>query len=347
MDGGCRASNRSNQLIQLRFPYNVKNMENIRKPVSALDIGGDARRQYMDAKSTFTEWERSVKEAAEVRGGMYWKTQNGKDYLIRTSPSNAQKSLGPRSPDTEDIHSRFVERKSQLESRVSNLADRLAVHKRMNRALFVGRAPQMLVDILAMLDRAGIAEHFTVVGTHALYAYEAAAGVRIGSSDALATQDIDLLWDTRKRIRFSAKMKITGTSMLGLLKKVDSSFRIRRDQKYTAVNDRGFEVDILRREAGQNDPHPLRITNDEDDFWVTQAERADELLSAPRFTTMIVSPSGDMARMTTVSPVAFAKFKRWLAAKPDRDPMKRSRDAMQADVVDDIVAEYLPQTDRG
>lgn len=33
----------------------------------------------------------------------------------------------------------------------------------------MGRAPQMLVDILSALERA-VAEHFTVVGTHALYA---------------------------------------------------------------------------------------------------------------------------------------------------------------------------------
>lgn len=296
----------------------------------------------MDALSTFIEWERSVKESAEVRGGMYWKHQGKTDYLIRTSPSNSQKSLGPRSPETENIYGKFTERKTSSEKRVKNLVAQLGIHKRMNRALFVGRAPQMLVDILAMIDRAGIVEHFTVVGTHALYAYEAAAGVRIESGDVLATRDIDLLWDTRKRIQFSITMGAAGSSMLGLLRKVDPTFRLRRDQLYTAVNDKGFEVDIIRRETAEGDPHPLRITDAEDDFWVTQAERAAELLNAPRFSAMIVSPSGDMARMATISPIAFARFKRWLAAQPTRDPMKRSRDTLQADVVEQIVAEYLP-----
>jgi hypothetical protein len=296
----------------------------------------------MDALSTFTEWERSVKESAEVRGGMYWKSQGKTDYLIRTSLSNSQKSLGPRSPETENIYWKFTERKASSEERVKNLVAQLGVHKRLNRALFVGRAPQMLVDILAMMARAGIAEHFTVVGTHAIYAYEAAAGVRIESGDVLATKDIDLLWDTRKRIQFSTTMGVAGSSVLGLLRKVDPTFRLRRDQLYTAVNDKGFEVDIIRRETAEGDPHPLRITDAEDDFWVTQAERAGELLNAPRFSAMIVSPSGDMARMTTISPKAFAKFKRWLAVQPTRDPMKRSRDAMQADVVEQLVAEYLP-----
>lgn len=306
------------------------------------ELGGDARRQYMDALSTFTEWERSVKESAEVRGGMYWKPQGKTDYLIRTSPSNSQKSLGPRSPETESIYGKFTERKASSEGRVKNLAAQLGVHKRLNRALFVGRAPQMLIDILAMMNRIGIAEHFTVVGTHALYAYEAAAGVRIESGDVLATKDIDLLWDTRKRIQFSTTMAVAGYSMLGLLRKVDPSFRLRRDQLYTAVNDKGFEVDIIRRETAEGDTHPMRITNAEDDFWVTQAESAAELLNAPRFTAMIVAPSGDMARMTTISPIAFAKFKRWLAAQPTRDPMKRSRDTLQAEVVEQLAAEYLP-----
>jgi len=317
-------------------------MKDIRKNIWAHEMGGDARRQYMDALSTFTEWERSVKESAEVRGGMYWKPQGKTDYLIRTSPSNSQKSLGPRSPETENIYGKFTERKASSEKRAKNLVAQLGTHKRLNRALFVGRAPQMLVDILAMINRAGIAEHFTVIGTHVLYAYEAAAGVRIESGDVLATKDIDLLWDTRKRVQFSITMEAAGYSMVGLLRKVDPTFRLRRDQLYTAVNDKGFEVDIIRRETAEGDPHPLRITDAEDDFWVTQAERAAELLNAPRFSAMIVSPSGDMARMTTIAPIAFAKFKRWLAAQPTRDPMKRSRDTLQADVVGEIVAEYLP-----
>jgi len=317
-------------------------MENIRKTVGFIDIGADARRQYIDAQSVFSAWEAATKRAAEVRGGMYWKTQGKTDYLIRTSPENTQKSLGARSTETEAIYQKFIERKTQQETQVNQLADELARHQRMNRALFVGRAPQMVVDILTALSKAGLAEHFTVVGTHALYAYEAAAGVRFWRSDALATQDVDLLWDTRQRVSFSTHMKILGSSMLGILKKVDPTFEIRGDQRYTAVNNKGFQVDIIRREASEGDPHPLRMTDDEDDFLAVQAKRAGALLSSPRFSSVIVSPSGYMARMETVSPLTFIKFKRWMAAQPDRDPMKVSRDQLQASLVEQLVEEYLP-----
>lgn len=64
--------------------------------------------------------------------------------------------------------------------------------ERLNKAVKAGRVPNMVVALLQTLDEAGLEQHFAVVGTHALYAFEAAAGVRIVQG-ALATQDVDLL----------------------------------------------------------------------------------------------------------------------------------------------------------
>lgn len=151
-------------------------MENARKNSGLTELSDDARRQYVDARSAYAAWEEARKAAAEVRGGMYWKTQGKTDYLIRTSEKNSQKSLGPRSPETEAMHTKFLARKSAAEQRLAELKATLERHQRMNRALYVGRVPQILVDILQAIDAAGLSEFFTVVGTHALYAYEAATG---------------------------------------------------------------------------------------------------------------------------------------------------------------------------
>lgn len=317
-------------------------MKNIRKKHSFTDIGNDARRQYIDTQSVFSAWEEALLDAAGVRGGMYWKRQGKGEYLIRTAVNNAQKSLGARSPETQAIHAKFTRRKAQAQRRVSELQAQLVRQQRMNRALHVGRAPQLLVDILAEVARSGVADHFSVIGTHALYAYESAAGVRIESPDALATRDVDLLWDTRKRIRFITQMKVLGTSMLDLLRKADSTFKLRRNQRYTAVNSKGFEVDIIRPLAA-GDPHPMRMTDDEADFWAVYARRVDVLLDAPAFSSLIISPSGHMARMRTVAPATFIAFKRWMAKQADRDGLKAPRDALQADLVAALMAQYLPQ----
>lgn len=311
-----------------------------------LETSATITRQYIDAVSVFEALEEAQEEAAQVRGGMYWHAgppaSPESKYLVRTTPAGAETSLGPRTPDNEAIYERFTQRKRESAERVAGLKAALEQHQRLNRALRVGRVDPLVVALLGRLASTQLSPHFRVVGTHALYAYEATAGVRL-DSDTLATRDIDLLWDTRKRIIFSTQLARVDSSMLGVLKKVDSTFRIRKSQKYTAVNKDGFEVDIIRRERTGDDPHPIKLSEKDDDFWVVQARRANVLLDSPGFTAVIVASNGTMARMNTVHPATFVAFKRWMAAQPDREALKRRRDVLQADTVQTLIEKYLPQ----
>ena len=94
-------------------------------------------------------------------------------------------------------------RKTTAESRLASLKAELATQVRLCRALRVGRIPSVMLRILNVLEDASVGLHFMVIGTHALYAYETAAGVRIQES-AMATRDVDLLFDTRQRLAFTA-----------------------------------------------------------------------------------------------------------------------------------------------
>jgi hypothetical protein len=85
----------------------------------------------------------------------------------------------------------------------------------------------------------------------------------------------------------------------------------------------------------------MKITDHEEEFWVVQAPRAEKLLAGRRFTTVIASVYGDMARITTTVPETFVSFKRWMAERADRDPLKRSRDRLQADIVEMMMREHL------
>ena len=315
-----------------------------------LERPADAMREYIDAVATFEAYEDALAEASKVRGGMYWHkgpaSAPDDAYLVRTSASGSEKSLGPRSPETEAMYASFRQRKELAEERRDGLKAALVKHKRMNRALRVGRVAPIIVELLNRLASAKLGEHFRVVGTHALYAYESAAGVTF-EDDAVATRDIDLLWDVRKRVAFATALSKVDSSMLGVLHKVDPTFRIRHSQKYTAVNKDGFEVDIIRREQVGDDPHPIRLSEDDEDFWVAQAPRAQELLDSPQFSAVIVATNGDMARMNTLEPMAFVRFKQWMSMLSKRDPLKRRRDALQAKAVEAVVREYLPQWVKG
>ena len=280
------------------------------------------KRQYIDAESVFMALRDAEKAAQAVRGSMLWRQVSGKTYLIRTNIDNSQKSLGPRSAETEAVYEKFMARKKMSGERVAGLRQALQLHQKLNRAHRVGRTPEIVVQILNRLHKSGISEHFITVGTHALFAYESACGVRF-VDEATTTQDIDLLMDTQKHLLLASTLEGRSESLLSTLQKVDPTFDLRDDQLYTAVNASGFEVDVMRRMAKNHDPHPLQAT------------------SAERFSQMVVAASGHMALMTALHPVTFSRLKQALALSPTRDPLKKSRDVLQARAVGELIDEMM------
>lgn len=295
----------------------------------------------MDSSTVFLEHALTRAKAQAYAGGMYWKKQGDYEYLVKTFPDNRQQRIGPRSPDTELIHREFNAKKLAIEERLRSLRDALREAERLNKALKVGRAPALLIDILQSLEASGLYDHFTVVGTHALYAYEMVAGVRIEQA-AMATLDVDLLWDARKKVQFLSDMAKLDDSVLGVLQKADRTFVRKEGQNETAINAKGFEVDFLRRMQEGDDPHPFRFSDDEDDIWPVQAMRASVLTSAPKLEAVVVAGTGRMAKMKTIAPQSFVEFKQWLSEKAEgRNPMKRRRDQRQAAIVQKLLDDGL------
>lgn len=293
-------------------------------------------RQFIDAESAWRALEEADRMANEVKGSMMWRTQSGRRYLVRVAASGAQTSLGPDSPENEQMYARFMARRAASRARQMQLRETVQRHARVNRALRVGRVPTIVVDTLNALVKAGLQTHFLTVGTHALYAYETACGLRV-QTEATATQDMDLLLDTRKYLSFVTNMRRLDTSLLSIFQKVDKSFALRGDQKYTAVNAAGFEIDVIRRvaksAAGDRDPHPLRVSAFEDDFWAVQVASGQALLDGGCFRQVVVATDGSMAMMNAPSPESFVRIKTMLSEQSDRDPLKARKDALQAHVV--------------
>lgn len=305
-----------------------------------LECTADQIRQYIDSESAFRSHAAALKEAAELRGSMRWKEVDGRRYLVRSNSRGAEHSLGPQSPESEAIYTRFMQRKESAQGTLRARKERLELSQRLNKAHRVGRVPDVVVGILGAIEEAGIADQFMTVGTHALYAYESRCGVRV-TSGALATQDIDLLFDTRKHLAFVSTLKRIDSSFIGVLRRADKTFATRSDQLQTAINRAGFEVDVIRRKAKDGDKHPLRMSDDESDLWAVQIDSGDALLSSRRFEQMVVGANGSMAMMKTVHPLDFIRVKRALSRSPTRSELKRPRDALQADIAEALWNEYL------
>ena len=306
-----------------------------------LPLPDAAARQLIDSTTIFDEFVRVQAQARPYAGGMYWKRQGDYEYLVKTQPDNRQRRVGPRSAATEKIYQEFTARKRALETRLKSLRAALRDAERLNKALKVGRVPSPVIAVLQAVEEAGLGKHFTVVGTHALYAYETAAAVRIVAG-ALATQDVDLLWDARNRVRFIADIEKLDTSILAVLQLADPTFERKEGQNETAITAKGFEVDFLRRQPEGDDPHPFRFSADDGDLWPVQAVRASVLTTAPRFEHVVMSTTGRMTLMRTIAPEAFVELKRWMAKKaPHRPRIKKGRDLRQAEIVQALLDEGL------
>lgn len=308
------------------------------------ELDNNQLRFLTDIRQTYQTFLDAKDELRRFKGSMKWKRTDSGTYLIRVLDSRGtEKSLGKQDAEKEKIFNSFTTGKADAQGRLDELKSALARMSSMAKAADLGRLPAIVGKILRQLDDEKLlGEHILVVGTHALYAYEAAAGVQF-DSEMLATADVDQLIDSRKQL----KLVITDSSLaqsgiLGLLCKADKTFKKLRAQTYTAANEQGFMVDLIKPalnppwkkdalvEAAENDLNPVEVPNLE---W---------LLSSQRFSSIVVDTAGKPARMVCPDPRAFAVHKKWIATQAGREPEKKSRDSFQGQAVMELTVSRFP-----
>jgi hypothetical protein len=309
------------------------------------NINEASAKQYIDAEQTWKALLVAERRVANYRGSMFWKKTGEREYLCRQYNALQSKSLGARTSETELILSEFKQGKAEATSNYKGLLEVVERHKRVNTALRVGRTPNTVINLLEEIRKAGLQDHFLVIGTNALYAYETHAGIRL-NGDITATTDVDLLWDSRKRLTLlsDGDEHFSKHGLLGIIKKADASFELQPGGEYRAVNSNGYMVDLIKRRTKSlfDDKEPQQLIKNENDFWATKILNMDWLLSAPRFQQVVVGVNGGMSEMLTIDPRAFVLYKMYLSEKEDRDPVKKPRDIAQARAIFNLIQERLP-----
>lgn len=300
-------------------------------------------RQTIDTEQVFAEW-RSASNVLDRRfkGAMSWKTVAGRDYLYRKT-SQAWKSLGARSVDTEAIFSQFHDGREDAKGRLASLSRRLDELAAVNRAMQIGRMPLLTARILRALDKAQLmGSALEVVGTNALFVYERLAGVRF-ESGLLATEDVDLLFDVRSNLKLAGSDGRT-SSLLKILRATDRSFQPVGPSSFRAANRDGFLVDLIMPQAGD----PLRpgtrntVGDDIEDLTAVEIEGLQWLINSPKVEAIVIDERGYPLRCMSPDPRSFALHKHWLGQRDDRDPLKRIRDREQAMIVTELIDTSLP-----
>lgn len=308
-----------------------------------IELSDQQSRVLIDLTQLYDTFSDLRRQRGELDYTLIWKRLRGKEYLFKKIDAKGNgKVLGPRNRETEQTREAFRRRKAELRGRDASLKLRLEEQARLAKALRLGRVPRPTAAVLRVLDRVGLlGRNVIVVGTNALYAYEAAAGVRFDAA-VMETVDVDILWEARARLTLAAD--VAGEGLIGLLRQADPSFEPARARSFRAVNRDGFMVDLLK-------PLPKNLIADdrratmggEGDRYASETRNLAWLLSAKKFRQPAVGADGFPVPFVAPDPRLFALHKLWLAAQPDREPVKKGRDRAQAEVVLKLLAERLPQ----
>ena len=308
------------------------------------DMNDNQRRIFIDTVQLYDAFGAALKKDRSYKGGMHWKKAKGREYLFRSHDRYGYgKSLGPRSSETEKILADFRLAKQQIKNRLSALQDRLKEQARFCKAAMIQRVPRTVAGILRVLDQHNIfGRNVIVVGTNAMYAYEAAAGVFFDSS-MMSTKDMDILWDIRRKLTLVTDSSGKPDGLLDIIRKADRSFEAVRSGGFRAVNRDGYMVDLIKslpKKIVQKEP--MRIGGP-GDLEAVEIRNLHWLISSPKFAKIVIGDDGMPAPMIVPDPRVFALHKFWLSSQDDREPIKKQRDRGQAIAVGRLIVEHLPQ----
>jgi len=326
------------------FPSNYNNCRSEGKPMIFKEMSDNQRRVYIDTAQLYEAFMAAYRKSRAYRGGMHWKKAKGREYLFRSRDRYGYgKSLGPRSPETEKILEEFRKNKKQLKERLESLKDRLKEQARFCKAALIQRVPRLAADTFRLLDQQKLlGRNVLIVGTNALYAYEAAAGAFVDSS-ITATGDLDILWDVRARLTLVADDDIVQTGLLDILRKADRSFELSGPRSFRAINRDGYMVDLIKSEPKHMLMQERTQMGGPDDLTAAEIRNLHWLISSPKIYQVVIGEDGFPAAMSAPDPRAFALHKLWLSKQENREAVKKQRDRDQAVAVANLVVKYLPQ----
>lgn len=283
-------------------------------------------------------WYQARDALAPFAGWMTWKKNGGgKEYLFygQDRAGNGQ-SLGVRSADTEARMQAFRDGKEAAQRREAGLRAQVATQARFVRAARLNRMPRDAAKLLRTFERTAYQGALTVVGTHALYAYEAAAGVRFVPG-LTATRDIDLLWDSKQQLEVGVGLsEEQRPGFLEVLRQLDATFTVSAEHSFRVTSAQGLMVDFLMAEP--DDGRKPKVGDKVRPIGL--AGQAWLLGSAP-MQRIAFSDDGYPIRLAVPQPTLFATHKSWVAQQRGRAAAKRDRDRAQAQAVFALLEDRL------
>lgn len=301
-------------------------------------LSSEALRIASNVSQMYGAWLDAERDVESRPSTVFWARRGDREYLaFKYRGSDVATTAGARTAETEAQFAQLVaSRDESIAARDARFA-RLIELARQWRALRLPLATPMPAKILRALDVAGLlGTDVMLVGTNAFAAYEIHARQKF-LRGADETDDFDLGWCRGSSIQLApSTLRPERLDLLSVLRRVDKSFRVNRNKRYQALNDDGYEVELLAAPSRRATlPRDLAF-----EPMYSLPEQEWLLLGSP-IQHVVMARDGLPAPMFVPDPRYMALHKAWLAEKPERSATKRDKDRIQGEVLLDAIALYM------
>lgn len=305
-----------------------------------IQFSSDSQRISANLEQAYSAWLAARRQLDALPVSMYWVDKDGTDYLYLKSTSNDNgASVGLRSQATEAKLLEFTQAKEELKARIQSFDALIAERAGLYRRLRLPSLPDRQAEILRKLDvEELLGNDLIVVGTNAFVAYELFIGAKLPTGNE-ETEAFDLAWCRGSKVSLATllgKQPAKTKTLFGVLKSIDSSYRISPRKPYQAVSSDGYEVELLAAPS----THPLP-KNEAFDPMASLVEQ-EWLLKGAAVSVVVATIRGRAAPLVVPDPRWMALHKLWLADKPERRADKKEKDRRQGNVLLDATR-YLLQ----
>jgi len=306
-----------------------------------VEYSDDQRKTYINSEMQYKSYlEKQIRFNKSFRFRMGWNKSQAKEYLFKECLDTKKRvSLGRKNEETLAIYDSFNRQKKELKASLKLSKELLIKNQKINKFTKISRVPNVLVNLFRRINELGLDDKVIIIGTNSLYAYEAYCGVFI-EEEHLSTFDIDVFNKRDKKISFALKEKLPKKTLKGILLDVDKSFKKSKEASYRFVNDDDIVVEIITpisKKEKQNDDFSGVINLEIDGIkWLESSKLHKQ---------MLIGQNGKCAFVTTIAPLEYAVYKKWLGEHERKDFMKKQRDIKQSHLVTQLIKEYIPIID--
>jgi hypothetical protein len=300
-------------------------------------FSAESQRVRANLEQSYTAWAEAKRQLEALPTSMFWKTVGDTQYLAikETSDANA-KTYGRRDEAGEQRLANHQQEKERLNQRVRALDAQVSERAGLYRRLRMPAIADRQAEILRRLDIENLlGTDLMVVGTNAFSAYELACAARFPTGNE-ETEDFDMAW-CRGSGASLAKTRPGDLrpTLIDCLRRLDATYTINAKKPYQAVNQDGYEVELLA--APSTHPMPSELGFEPMASLVEQ----EWLLRGRPLSVVVATIKGRACPLYVPDPRWMALHKMWLAEKPERNTAKKGKDQRQGNVLLDAVRYFL------